>query len=81
MNSTVGPSFKVFFNKVLVGPMNSARDPLKKQKNAFLFLHRTHSARSQKKKKKKAKTQMLPLSSISKRILRRAIEYFTCQKL
>ena len=53
MNSTVGPSFKVFFNKVLVGPMNSARDPLKKQKNAFLFLHRTHSARSQKKKKKK----------------------------
>ena len=34
-----------------MGPVNSARDPLKKQKNALLFLHGTHSARSQKKRK------------------------------
>ena len=32
--------------------MNNARDPLKKQKNTFFFLHGTHSAHSPKKKKK-----------------------------
>ena len=34
-----------------MGSMNNARDPLKKQKNAFFFLHETHNAHSQKKKK------------------------------
>ena len=34
MNSTVGPNFKVFFfNKVLTGPVNSARDPQKNNTN------------------------------------------------
>ena len=37
MNSTVGLSFKVFFffHKVLVGPVNSVRDPLEKHNFAF----------------------------------------------
>lgn len=55
MNNTVRSSFKVFFNKILVGLVNSARNPLKKQKNAILYLHGTHSARSKKKKNPKSK--------------------------
>ena len=60
MNSTVGPSFKVFFfflNKVLVGPVNSARDPLEKHKFAFSSCTgpTMHMKCSSKKKKKKVK--------------------------
>ena len=50
-----------------MGPVNNARDPLKKQKNTFFFLHGTHSAHSQ--KKKKAKMQTLPLLAVSKRVI------------
>ena len=59
MNSIVGPYFKVFFffNKVLVGPVNSARDPLEKHKFAFSFCMgpTMHMKCSSKKKKKKVK--------------------------
>ena len=36
MNSTVEPNFRVFFllNKVLMGPVNSTRDPLEKNASA-----------------------------------------------
>ena len=54
MNNIVRPNFKIFFlNKVFMGPVNSARVLLEKQKNALLFVHGTHSASSQKKKKEK----------------------------
>ena len=51
-----------------MGSMNNARDPLKKQKNAFSFPHETHSAHSQK-KKKMAKMLTLPLSIVSKWVI------------
>ena len=54
MNSTVGPSFKVFFfNKVLVGPVNSARDHYKSKKTLFSSCTGTTVHLLKKKKKKK----------------------------
>ena len=58
MNSTVRSGFKVFFfNKVLVGPMNSARDLLKKQKKRFSLLAQDPQCTFFQKKKKRPKGQ------------------------
>ena len=55
MNSTIGPSFKVFFflNKVFVGPVNSVRDPLEKQKKCSFLPARDPQYMFSKKKKKR----------------------------
>ena len=51
MNSIVGPIFNVFFlNKVFVGLVNSARDPL--NSTYCLLKAETHASKKKKKKKK-----------------------------
>ena len=61
MNSTVEPSFFFFFlNKVLVRPVNSARDPLEQHNFDFSSytgptMHVKHSSQKKEKKKRKVK--------------------------
>ena len=68
VNSTVNPVLKFFFflNKVFVGPVNSARDPLEKQKNTSLPTQDPQCTSSKKKKKKNPKCRCWSLLAVSK---------------
>ena len=70
VNSTIRPSFKVFFfNKVFSGPVNSIRNSLKKHNLTF-----ENVKCSSQKKKKNMKHNHKCFSALSKKILQRKRE-------